>query len=148
MQAEDQVSDVVKVLRKVPYFQELGHEKLSTIAANLHIKHYKDGEVVAKSDDEDWVPMFSIIKEGSIYVSDIKGGGAEYKELTFGPGEFFGEAAIVTGNRILATVKAIGDVVLLTMTRETFVRVVGDNVEELVQVSLSLHQSINYLWIL
>lgn len=140
MQAEDQVSDVVKVLRKVPYFKELGHEKLSTIAANLHIKHFKDGEVVAKSDSKDWVPTFSIIKEGSVCVSDIKGGGAEFKEVTFGPGEFFGDVAIVTGKPIMATLKAVGDVAMLAMTRETFLRVVGDNIDELVTVSFSAYE--------
>ena len=134
MQAEDQVSDVVKILKKVPYFKDLDHDKLSTIAANLSIKEYKDGEIIMRSDDKEWVPRFSIIKEGSIHISDVKGGGADYKELTFGPGEFFGDAGIVTGKSVAATVKAEGDVTILSMTRETFVRVVGDNIEELVQL--------------
>lgn len=53
MQAEDQVSDVVKILKKVPYFKDLDHDKLSTIAANLSIKEYKDGEIIMKSDDKE-----------------------------------------------------------------------------------------------
>lgn len=134
MQAEDQVSDVVKILRKVPYFKDLGHSKLNTIAANLNIKHFKDGEVITRSDDKEWIPRFSIITEGAIHVSDLRGGGADYKELTFRAGEFFGDAAIVTGKPIMATVKAEGDVTILSMNRETFVRVVGDNIEELVQL--------------
>jgi cAMP-dependent protein kinase regulator len=138
MQAEDQVSDVVKVLRKVPYFKDLGTEQLNKIAANLHVKHFKDGELMARSDDKDFVPRFSIVVEGSLLISDIQGGGADYKELTFGPGEFFGDSAIVTGKRIMATVKAQGDVTILTMKRETFVRVVGDNIEELVQLHMDV----------
>ena len=136
MQAEDEVSDVVKILKEVSYFKDLGTEKLNKIAANLHVKHFKDGEIVARSSDKDWVPRFSIIQEGKLHVSDIQGSGAEYKSITFGPGEFFGDAAIVTGKPIMATVKAEGDATVLSMTRETFIRVVGDNIEELAQRAL------------
>lgn len=133
MQAQDEVSDVVKILKKVPYFEDLGTEKLNKIAANLHIKHFRDGDVLAKSDDEFYVPRFSIVKEGIIKITDIKGGGTDYKDITFKPGDFFGDAGIVSGNPLKATVTASGDVTMLVMSRETFVRVVGDNIEELVR---------------
>ena len=133
MQAQDEVSDVVKILKKVPYFEDLGTEKLNKIAANLHIKHFRDGDVLARSDDEFYVPRFSIVKEGIIKITDIKGGGTDYKDITFKAGDFFGDAGIVSGNPLKATVTASGDVTMLVMSRETFVRVVGDNIEELVR---------------
>eukprot|EP00956_Cyclotella_meneghiniana_P030281 scaffold75720_cov67-Cyclotella_meneghiniana.AAC.4 len=133
MQAQDEVSDVVKILKKVPYFESLGTEQLNKIAANLHVKHFRDGDVMASSHDEYYVPRFSIVQEGKVKVTDIKGGGADYKDITFKPGDFFGDAAIVSGKPIKATVTAIGDVTILVISRETFVRVVGDNIQELVQ---------------
>ena len=148
MQAEDEVSDVVKILKEVPYFKDLGTEKLNKIAANLHVKHFAGGEIIFKSSDKDWVPRFCIIQEGKIHVSDVQGGGAEYRDITFGPGEFFGDAGIVTGKPLMATVKAESDVTILSMTRETFIRVVGENVAELAQLHLDKKKLVSFIFYL
>ncbi len=132
-QAEDQTHDAVKVLKKVPYFKELDDAYLNKIACNLTITSFKDGEVVARKGED--VKRFFIIKQGQVKLTDTETGGSDYKDLTFGAGQFFGDAAIVDNIPARGTLTAVGDVMTLSLNRETFQRVVGDDIKHLYERS-------------
>ena len=68
-------------------------------------------------------------------MTDTETGGSDYKDLTFGAGQFFGDAAIVDNIPARGTLTAVGDVMTLSLNRETFQRVVGDDIKHLYERS-------------
>mmetsp|Transcript_24505 Transcript_24505/g.38480 ORF Transcript_24505/g.38480 Transcript_24505/m.38480 type:complete len:818 (+) Transcript_24505:156-2609(+) len=132
-QMEDANRELIEILKKVPYFKDLGDDYLYKIVNNLKFTRYNKGDVLIKKGDSS--TKFAIIKEGRAKGTDIQAGGSDYKELEFGPGEFFGEAAIMTG-KTLATVTAVTPVFALTIDKEVFDKVVGSDVQMLIQRTL------------
>ena len=99
MQAEDQVNDVTKLLKEIPYFKDLDQERLNKIAVNLKLESYKDGDIIAERiENVEYIPKFVIVQEGTVKVTKFSSGGSDYKDLTFGPGQFYGGKAILEDN--------------------------------------------------
>jgi CRP-like cAMP-binding protein len=128
---EDANKEVVEILKKVPYFKDLDDDYLHKIVNNLKITRYNEGDVFIKKGDT--VGKFAIIKEGRIKFTDIGAGGSEYKELEFGPGEFFGEMSIVEGYSAIGTGTAMTSVTALTITNDIFAKAIGSDFQKLVK---------------
>ena len=65
-----------------------------------------------------------MIKEGTLRVSEI-GDGRTYPDFILGPGEYFGERALITGDPRAANVTATTNVTLMAIDRESFNSVLG-----------------------
>jgi CRP/FNR family transcriptional regulator, cyclic AMP receptor protein len=105
--------DVPSKLAKVPIFSECTKRELSIIArASKEVPH-KAGTVIAR-EGERGIGLFLIL-EGECRVSI---GGKTKAKL--GPGDFFGEVALLDGGPRTATVTAIDDVRLLGITGWVF----------------------------
>ncbi len=61
-----------------------------------------------------------IIKSGNVRISIMAGDGHERGLLLLGPGEFFGELALIQAEGRLATAKSEGPTELLLLTRKDF----------------------------
>mmetsp|Transcript_10375 Transcript_10375/g.21429 ORF Transcript_10375/g.21429 Transcript_10375/m.21429 type:complete len:837 (+) Transcript_10375:96-2606(+) len=134
-QIKDQDATIISTLKKVPYFEKLDDEYLSRIACNLQIEVYHEGETLVRRGDE--LKKFFIIKEGHVELTEIESGGADYSEMKFGPGQFFGDAAIVDDRPALGTLTAVGGpVVALSLNRLVFIRILGDDLESLITKTL------------
>jgi CRP-like cAMP-binding protein len=96
-----------QVLRRVPFFQDLTPEDLDRIARIGRRKSYGAGEQIVAKDDIGG-GLF-IILSGS---ASVQAGG---KTHTLGPGQFFGEMALLAGKPRSATVKAVEPVEALTL---------------------------------
>jgi len=105
--------DVVQRLAKVPLFSECSQRDLQTIARVVREIPHAAGTVIAR-EGEPGVGLF-IILDGAAEVSI---GGR--KKATLGPGEFFGEIALLDGGPRTATVSAKTDVRLLGLTEWVF----------------------------
>lgn len=123
---KDSHSKIVKILKTVPYFKDLDDEYLGKISNNLKIINYKDGDVLT-CGDEDSPKRFFIIKEGIVEMTGISTGGSDYKDMSVKAGEYFGEYALMKNQRPLGLAKAKGNVVALTLDRDKFIRVLGNN---------------------
>jgi putative ABC transport system ATP-binding protein len=78
-----------------------------------HFEVYPPGEVIIRQGDSG--DKFYLIRRGEVRV--IKDG---KQQLGLGKGEFFGDRALVTGEPRNATVQAVGEVELYTVSRDTF----------------------------
>jgi predicted acylesterase/phospholipase RssA/CRP-like cAMP-binding protein len=89
-------------LRRIPFFSELPGDVLKAISARLHLERYRKGEVVffeGSSGDS----MY-LIESGQVkIVSNINGEERLFAYL--GPGNFFGEMALLLGEPRSATIK-------------------------------------------
>ena len=104
---------------------------------------YKDGEVVA---DKDTPKRFFIVIKGAVAVEGVgKLGGSEYKAATFRAGGYFGEYAMMENKWSFGTATASGDVVTLSLDREQFVRVFGDDLRPLIKRSLDKKKLVSML---
>jgi CRP-like cAMP-binding protein/tRNA A-37 threonylcarbamoyl transferase component Bud32 len=69
--------------------------------------------------------VFYIIREGTVKVHDIGFGDSTYVDQPLGPGDFFGERALITGDPRVANVTATSSCTCLCLSRDTFEKVLG-----------------------
>ena len=105
--------DIVGLLARVPLFSDCSKRDLQTVARVVRSIPHKNGTVIAREGDPG-VGLFVIV-EGTAEVSI---GGR--KRATLGPGDFFGEIALLDGGPRTATVTATTDVQLLGLTEWVF----------------------------
>lgn len=105
--------DTVSRLAKVPLFSDCSQRDLQTIARVVRDIPHRANTVIAR-EGEPGVGLF-IILDGTAEVSI---GGR--KKATLGPGDFFGEIALLDGGPRTATVTAKTDVNLLGLTEWVF----------------------------
>jgi CRP-like cAMP-binding protein len=105
--------DIVSRLANVPLFSDCSKRDLQTIARVVREIPHPAGTVIAR-EGEPGVGLF-VLLEGTAEVSI---GGR--KKATLGPGEFFGEIALLDGGPRTATVTAKTDVQLLGLTEWVF----------------------------
>jgi CRP/FNR family cyclic AMP-dependent transcriptional regulator len=105
--------DVVGRLAKVPLFSGCSKRDLQTIARVVKDIDHAAGTVIAR-EGEPGIGLFVIV-EGK---ANVTIGGK--KKTTLGPGDFFGEIALLDGGPRTATVSAVTDVQLLGLTEWVF----------------------------
>ena len=105
--------DVAGQLSRVPLFSGCSKRDLQTIARVVKDIDHRSGTVIAR-EGEPGVGLFVIV-DGT---ADVTIGGA--KKATLGPGDFFGEIALLDGGPRTATVTATSDIQLLGLTEWVF----------------------------
>jgi CRP/FNR family transcriptional regulator, cyclic AMP receptor protein len=110
----------IELLRRVPLFADLDKKELEGIANSLKERTFRAGETIT-SEGESAVGFF-VIQEGEAKVTV---GGQERGRL--GPGDYFGEIALIAQTGRTATVTADTDVRCLGMTFWEFRPLVEEN---------------------
>ena len=100
------VSVPVERLQRLPLFSELSFDVLERVARSFEEKQVSAGTRLILEGASGY--SFFVIESGQV---DVERGGKHLE--TLGPGDFFGEAAILTGERRNATVTASSDVTVL-----------------------------------
>jgi HEAT repeat protein len=111
------VLERILLLREIPIFAELPPEDLQLVAGIAHEEWYPLNTVIFKQGDEG--SMMFVIVEGRLRVLRSKNG-VEQELAQRGPGEFFGEMAIIESAPRSATICAQTDVRLLAIDGEMF----------------------------
>lgn len=105
-------------LAAVPLFSQLPRKDLTRLGRAVVERHYKKGDVIVKEGES--AVAFFIITKGRVEVS--KGSGTKKRKLAeLGPGNVFGEMALLDGGPRDATVKALEDTDCLVLSRWDFV---------------------------
>jgi CRP-like cAMP-binding protein len=100
-------------LRDVPIFEGLGKKELALIAQHADEIDLPAGKVLAREGDLGH--EFFVIETGT---ADVTRSGERVNEL--GPGDFFGEMALLEEERRTATVTATSPMTLIVLTRASF----------------------------
>jgi CRP-like cAMP-binding protein len=103
----------VNLLERVPIFQDLDHRELERIASSMKERTFRAGDTVT-SEGAGGIGFF-VIEEGEAKVSV---GGRERRRL--GPGDYFGEVALLTDSPRTATIVADTDLRCYGMTSWDF----------------------------
>lgn len=104
------------ILRDIGLFGGLDDESLSVLARELPTVHVETGEVVV-SEGEQAREMYVVIG-GELEVIKEGRTGGDVRVALFGPGDWFGEMAILDVQPRSATVRAVAPTMLVRITAE------------------------------
>jgi CRP-like cAMP-binding protein len=114
-----------ELIRTVPIFSDLAQHDLENLARLATRRRYpKDGVVFFENEEGDWLFM---VAQGRIKVTILGDDGREIILSVLGPGDFFGEMALVDNEPRSATAIAAEDTELLCLSRADFEGAVGAN---------------------
>lgn len=119
----NQQKDIHDVLRKVPFLSELDDNILVRISDALTTVTFPSSERIINKGDQGEV--FYILKDGTAKVHDIGFGDSPFIDQFLGPGDWFGERALLTGEPRVANVTAQTNCVTLCLSRDTFEKTLG-----------------------
>ena len=100
-------------LKDVPFFSSMSEQDLAAVAQQAGEISAAAGRVLAREGDLG--EEFFVIESGT---AEVSRGGAPVAKL--GPGDFFGEIALIREERRTATVTAMSPMVLIVMTGSSF----------------------------
>lgn len=108
---------ICEFLLKCSVFAHLSPTTLTEIADMMHFEKHPVGmEVIREGDEGD---KFYVIRDGAAEVI-INEGRTRKIVATLGPGDFFGETALLRGEPRNATVRALRELELYTLNKEDF----------------------------
>ncbi len=110
----------VETLQKVPLFAGLDRRELEQIADSMQERRFAAGSTVTQEGAGG--AGFFVIEEGT---AEVTVGGQARR--TIGPGEYFGEIALLTGSERTATITATTDMLCYGMTSWDFRPLVESN---------------------
>jgi CRP-like cAMP-binding protein len=113
------------LFRKFPLFADLDERELTAIAAVAKPRRYAKDEVVFYADESG--DVFCLIREGQVKVTMISPEGKEIILSLLGPGDFFGEMALLDDEPRSATVVATEPLELMTIWRKDFLQILSEN---------------------
>eukprot|EP00591_Stephanopyxis_turris_P014458 CAMPEP_0195538586 /NCGR_PEP_ID=MMETSP0794_2-20130614/49611_1 /TAXON_ID=515487 /ORGANISM="Stephanopyxis turris, Strain CCMP 815" /LENGTH=902 /DNA_ID=CAMNT_0040672583 /DNA_START=21 /DNA_END=2729 /DNA_ORIENTATION=+ len=117
------IKDTHKILRRVSFLAELDAHILTKISEALTTVMFQEGDQIIMKGDVGEV--FYIVKKGSAKVHDIGFGKTKFVDQTKGPGDFFGERALLTGEKRAANITATEECVCLCLSRDDFEKILG-----------------------
>ena len=110
----------VELLQRVPLFSGLGRRELERVANSMKERRFREGDTVT-TEGRGGVGFF-VIEEGQ---ADVTVQGEERAKL--GPGDYFGEIALITESDRTATITAETDMRCYGMTMWEFRPLVESN---------------------
>jgi len=111
--------------RKFPLFADLDDRELAAVAAVAKTRRYAKDDVVFYADESG--DVFCLILAGQVKVTMISPEGKEIILSLLGPGDFFGEMALLDDEPRSATVVATESLELVTIWRKDFLQILSEN---------------------
>ncbi len=114
---------IKQLLRSISLFRDLNDDELNRFTNSLIRVQWNKGDRIVQKGDEGKV--FYIVQKGKVKVHEIGLGQSHFEDQFLGPGDWFGERALLTGEVRAANVTALTNVTTLAMDRTTFESVLG-----------------------
>jgi len=139
MPAEERESNVA-LLRRVPLFSELSRAQLEQIASVAIPRSYPKGVRVFHEGDES--DACYIVRSGDLRITREHSDGRAIALATMGPGDIFGELAMLDRKARSASVEALTDTELLALPATDFRRLLRENNEITVKLVIALTRKV------
>jgi CRP-like cAMP-binding protein len=110
----------IDLLKQVPLFQELPEKQLRSLSSEFTERRFSDGDALT-AEGSSGIGFF-VIESGTARVT-VDG----QDRRTLGPGEYFGEIALIDGGARTATVTATSEGVAYGLTKWQFKPLVESN---------------------
>ncbi|MBR9973545.1 ATP-binding cassette domain-containing protein [Magnetospirillum sulfuroxidans] len=126
--------DLSMALRNIDLFARLSTAELTQVAEKMTQRPFRDGEVFMRQGEEG--DLFYLLRDGQAQVI-VSQNGSESAITTLGPGQYFGERALITGEPRNATVVGRGDGRIATLSKQDFqqaLRLAPDLPEQLTRI--------------
>jgi len=105
-------------LRQVDFLCDLHDEELRMLVPGVIVQRFGAGELIVREGDEG--DSLFIIREGTVEVLATGSDGKQVHIRDLTPPAFFGEMALMTGEKRTATIRGRSDVELLELNRDAF----------------------------
>lgn len=122
---EAKIHETISVLKSIPIFQPLENDDLLSLAKNSPKVSYGQGDTIIKQDEEG-DSMF-IITRGEVLVEKRDSEGSNKFVAKLGPLDFIGEMSLMTGEKRNASVRALSEVEVILINKNTFKGVIVAN---------------------
>ena len=130
-------------IENIPAFQQLAPEQRARLAAAAKALHFKAGERIVREGEPG--DLFFAIRSGQVAVERELESGLAREVARLGPGDCFGEVALLQRAPRSATVRALTPVDVVALGREDFERVADSlgraRVTGVLRAAAALHQS-------
>jgi CRP-like cAMP-binding protein len=113
-----------QVLVELPLLAKLPHEDLRSLAAIARVQNFRPGAVIFRQGEPG--DSLHAIVEGEVRIDVVSPSGAETTMALMGPGECFGELAILDGRPRSANAIAVHPTKTLVVTRADFIHWLAD----------------------
>jgi CRP/FNR family cyclic AMP-dependent transcriptional regulator len=124
--------DHIAHLAQVPLFADLDADSLRQLASAAHRRAFRVGEIIFNHGDPGQV--LYVIRQGKVKIYLTSPDGQELSLAVFGPGECFGELALLDGQPRSAAAEAIEPVETYTLQRNDFISAVMHHPQIAIQV--------------
>lgn len=141
MQQRD--SGAALALQNVPFFNNLQQEDAAELAGRLIPRRFGAGQVIFHLGDPGG--LLYIISRGKVKISYTTPEGQEVVLAILGPGEFFGELALLDDSPRSATAEALEPTEAWTLHRDDFIHYISENPAFALHVLQTLAQHIRRL---
>jgi CRP/FNR family transcriptional regulator/CRP/FNR family cyclic AMP-dependent transcriptional regulator len=129
---------LIRVLGATSLFGEFSQSELTNLASSVRTRVFREGEVVFHRDDPG--NGLYVIRGGTVKISIFAPDGQETLIALFGPGECFGELAVLDGQPRSATATALERAELLYLPRTGFLRFLDEHPQAMRKIALMLSQ--------
>jgi CRP/FNR family transcriptional regulator, cyclic AMP receptor protein len=129
------LTEEVEVLRRLPLFQRIEPRRLKLLAFTSERMTFKAGDVVMRQGDPGDAAYIVMAGDADVYVSTPNG---ELKVATLGVNDIIGEIAILIDIPRTATVRAVGELTTLRISKDHFFRLMTEVPEMGIEVMKEL----------
>lgn len=120
----DTSSEILDSLAKIPLFQSLNSEERSVLASDAVVQDFARGErIVVEGEGGD--ALYILLRGSAAVTKRTNNDGREQEIAQLKSGDFFGEMSLVSGEARSATVRALEDVEVISIFKDSLAGLVA-----------------------
>lgn len=128
--------NAARLLKRVPLFEDLSREELMRISRVAVPRRFPEGTRVFHEGDES--DSCYVVRSGELRVTRQHSDGRAIALATLGPGDMFGELAMLDGEARSASVETLSDVALLALSAADMRGLLAKNPQITVKLVITL----------
>jgi CRP/FNR family cyclic AMP-dependent transcriptional regulator len=130
------------MLKRIPLFSDLAEQELELLADTLRRRAFAKGMIIFHKDSPG--QTLYVIESGKVRIFILSESGQEISVNIYGPGDFFGELALLDGLPRSAGAVVMEDTVTLTLHRDDFLQLLQDHPELAMNIICVLSTRLRY----